>query len=165
MATDVLAGALAAVGPPAAGLAVIGMGKLGGAELNYSSDIDIMFVSADAATAEDDARAARAVLDLARTCFRVDVDLRPEGRDGPLVRSLGSYEAYWDRWAKTWEFQALLKARAVAGERRVGESFIDAAHGRLWARPFAARRPARHPDHEERGPKPSWPSGVSPIAR
>ncbi len=138
MATEVLAGALASAGPAAEGLAVIGMGKLGGAELNYSSDVDIMFVSSGARDADDDARAARAVLEVARTCFRTDVDLRPEGRDGPLVRSLASYEAYWDRWAQTWEFQALLKARPVAGHAGVGAGFAEAANHRLWGRPFAA---------------------------
>ena len=123
MAGDVLAAAAGA----AEGLAVIGMGKLGGSELNYSSDVDIMFVG-------DDDKAARAVLDAARSCFRVDVDLRPEGRDGPLVRSLASYEAYWDRWAQTWEFQALLKARPVAGDPALGERFAAAAAARLWDR-------------------------------
>jgi glutamate-ammonia-ligase adenylyltransferase len=127
MAGDVLAAAAAG----AEGLAVIGMGKLGGSELNYSSDVDIMFVG-------DDAKAARAVLEVARTCFRVDVDLRPEGRDGPLVRSLASYEAYWDRWAHTWEFQALLKARPVAGDPELGDQFAAAAAARVWTRPFTA---------------------------
>ncbi len=138
LATEVLGAAVDAAGPPAEGLAVIGMGKLGGAELNYSSDVDIVFVSSGAGTADDDARAARAVLDVARTCFRVDVDLRPEGRDGPLVRTLDSYEAYWDRWAHTWEFQALLKARPVAGDPALGDRFGRAAADRLWERPFTA---------------------------
>ena len=133
LAAEVLAAAHTAAG---ADLAIIGMGKLGGAELNYSSDVDIMFVGSG--PAEDDARAARAVLDVARTCFRVDVDLRPEGRDGPLVRSLESYEAYWDRWAHTWEFQALLKARPVAGDAALGDRFYAAAQTRLWQRPFTA---------------------------
>ena len=114
------------------GLAVIGMGKLGGRELNYSSDIDIMFVG-DPHVHD---RTARALLDIARTCYRVDVDLRPEGRDGPLVRSLESYEAYWERWAHTWEFQALLKARAVAGDADQGAAFIERAQSRVWDRPF-----------------------------
>ena len=114
------------------GLAVIGMGKLGGCELNYSSDIDIMFVG-DPHVHD---RTARAILDIARTCYRVDVDLRPEGRDGPLVRSLESYEAYWERWAHTWEFQALLKARAVAGDADLGAAFIERAQSRVWDRPF-----------------------------
>ncbi|MEA2971755.1 MAG: [glutamine synthetase] adenylyltransferase / [glutamine synthetase]-adenylyl-L-tyrosine [Actinomycetota bacterium] len=114
------------------GLAVIGMGKLGGCELNYSSDIDIMFVG----DPQVHDRTARALLDIARTCYRVDVDLRPEGRDGPLVRSLESYEAYWERWAHTWEFQALLKARAVAGDADLGAAFIERAQSRVWDRPF-----------------------------
>ncbi len=138
LATEALRAAVDAAGPAAEGLAVIGMGKLGGAELNYSSDVDIVFVSSGAGAADDDARAARAVLDVARTCFRVDVDLRPEGRDGPLVRSLDSYEAYWDRWAQTWEFQALLKARPVAGDPALGDRFASAAAERLWGRPFTA---------------------------
>src|SRR4051794_22394629 len=109
------------------GLAVVGMGKLGAQELNYASDIDVMFVG------EGD---VRSLLTVARTCFRVDADLRPEGRDGPLVRSLASYEAYWDRWAQTWEFQALLKARPVAGDLPLGAAFVDAAAERVWKRPF-----------------------------
>lgn len=111
------------------GLAVIGMGKLGGRELNYASDIDVLFVG------EGD---ARRVMDIARTCFRVDAALRPEGRDGPLVRSLDSYIAYWDRWAHTWEFQALLKARPVAGDDDIGPAFAAAAGERVWSRPFGA---------------------------
>src|SRR5437763_15945683 len=109
------------------GIAVIGMGKLGGRELNYASDIDVVLVG------EGD---ARPLLAAARRCFRVDTDLRPEGRDGPLVRSLSSYEAYWDRWADTWEFQALLKARAVAGDLQLGAEFVAAATERVRRRPF-----------------------------
>ncbi|MDQ1375409.1 MAG: [glutamine synthetase] adenylyltransferase / [glutamine synthetase]-adenylyl-L-tyrosine [Actinomycetota bacterium] len=110
-------------------LAIIGMGKLGGEELNYASDIDLMFVG------EGD---ARPVIDIARTCFRVDTDLRPEGRDGPLMRSLDSYQAYWDRWAQTWEFQALLKARPVAGRADLGTAFAATAADRVWQRRVGA---------------------------
>ncbi len=110
-------------------LAVIGMGKLGGRELNYASDIDIMFVG------EGDPRRALAI---ARRSWRVDVDLRPEGRSGPLTRSLDSYRAYWDRWAQTWEFQALIKARPVAGSDDLGAAFLQAAAERVWSRPFGA---------------------------
>ena len=117
-----------AVEPP---LAVIAMGKLGGRELNYASDIDVMFVG-------EGEGAARQITEVARTCFRVDADLRPEGRDGPLVRSLESFEAYWDRWAQTWEFQALLKARPVGGAAELGAAFLTAAQKRLWERPFSA---------------------------
>ncbi len=131
LADEVLQAAAAAAGADP-GLAVIGMGKLGGCELNYSSDIDIMFVG----DPQVHDRTARAILDVARTCYRVDVDLRPEGRDGPLVRTLESYEAYWERWAHTWEFQALLKARAVAGDSDLGAAFLDRARPRVWERPF-----------------------------
>jgi glutamate-ammonia-ligase adenylyltransferase len=110
-------------------LAVIGMGKLGAQELNYGSDIDVIFVG------EGD---ARELLDILRQAWRTDTALRPEGRAGPLVRTLGSYEAYWDRWAATWEFQALIKARAVAGPPELGRRFEEAAGERVWGRPFGA---------------------------
>jgi len=120
--------------PAGARFCVIGMGKLGGEELNYSSDIDVMFVF--------DSRQERVGLDwatrmgegvlsrLAATteegqAFRVDASLRPEGKDGPLVRSLASFRAYYRRWAKPWEFQALIKARPVAGDQSLGEEFVE----------------------------------------
>jgi glutamate-ammonia-ligase adenylyltransferase len=109
------------------GMAVVGMGKLGGRELNYASDVDVMFV-------EGDARSARAVLDIARRCYRVDANLRPEGRDGALTRSLDSYVTYWKRWAQPWEFQALLKAVPVAGDPEVGREWASAASFALWGR-------------------------------
>jgi glutamate-ammonia-ligase adenylyltransferase len=113
----------------AAELAVVGMGKLGARELNYGSDIDIFLVGSGD---------ARALLELVRPAWRTDLDLRPEGRAGPLVRSLPSYEAYWDRWAETWEFQALLKARPVAGNADLGRQFAEAAAHRVWGRPLGA---------------------------
>ena len=116
-------------------LVVIGMGKLGGNELNYASDVDVMFVAADPEAGE---RQSRAVMEIARSCFRIDTDLRPEGRDGPLARSLESYLSYWDRWAHAWEFQALLKARAVTGDTELGAAFIAAAGERVWGRTFDA---------------------------
>jgi [glutamine synthetase] adenylyltransferase / [glutamine synthetase]-adenylyl-L-tyrosine phosphorylase len=115
------------------GLAVIGMGKLGGTELNYSSDVDILLVCAEA-----DQGPPRHFLELARTGWRIDLDLRPEGRSGPLSRTLASYRAYWGRWAETWEFQALLKARAVAGDAKLGARFEEEAASRVWGRPFGA---------------------------
>ena len=113
-------------------LAVIAMGKLGARELNYASDIDVLFVS----EGEGDTRWARRVTDVARACFRVDAGLRPEGGAGPLARSLASYQAYWDRWARAWELQALIKARAVAGDGELGREFVAAAAERVWSRPF-----------------------------
>lgn len=115
-------------------LAVIGMGKLGGAELNYASDVDVVF----ATDRDTDGRRARRAMEVARACFRVDADLRPEGRSGPLSRSVDSYRAYWARWASAWEFQALLKARPVAGDAAVGAAFAEAAVEALWGRGFNA---------------------------
>lgn len=109
------------------GLAVVGMGKLGGRELNYASDVDVIFVGGDV-------REARAVLDVARRCYRIDVNLRPEGRNGPLTRSVESYVAYWERWASPWEFQALLKAVPVAGDPEVAGAWATAATTALWGR-------------------------------
>jgi [glutamine synthetase] adenylyltransferase / [glutamine synthetase]-adenylyl-L-tyrosine phosphorylase len=134
LASDVIASACLLSG--AQGLAVIGMGKLGGRELNYSSDVDLMFAG-DGPTDELEAH-ARHVMDLTRRCYRVDANLRPEGRDGRLVRTIESFEAYWDRWAEPWEFQALLKATAVAGDREVGARFDDTAQRWLWGHPFSA---------------------------
>ncbi|MGH9302524.1 MAG: bifunctional [glutamine synthetase] adenylyltransferase/[glutamine synthetase]-adenylyl-L-tyrosine phosphorylase, partial [Acidimicrobiales bacterium] len=118
---------------PDCGLAVIGMGKLGGYELNYASDIDLMFVVDDPESAKP-----LKVLGTARSCFRVDTDLRPEGRSGPLARSLDSYAAYWSRWAKTWEFQALLKCRYSAGDATLGAGFVEEAGRHIWGRAFGA---------------------------
>jgi glutamate-ammonia-ligase adenylyltransferase len=129
LADDVLAGAVEIAGPAADGLVVVAMGKAGARELNYASDVDVLFVGAGD---------PRPVLAVAGQCFRIDADLRPEGRDGPLVRTLESYEAYWDRWAETWEFQALLKARPVCGPDDLQKRFGDAAASRVWSRPFGA---------------------------
>ena len=134
LARDVLSSACRLAGT--SGFTVIGMGKLGGDELNYSSDIDLMFVGDGPAEVLE--QHARAVMDIARRCFRVDANLRPEGRDGRLVRSVDSYEAYWGRWAEPWEFQALLKARPVAGDQVLGVRFHDTAQRWLWSHPFSA---------------------------
>jgi glutamate-ammonia-ligase adenylyltransferase len=115
-------------------LAVVGMGKLGGHELNYASDVDVLLVGdGDQAAVE---RAGRHLLDLAARCFRVDVDLRPEGRDGSLVRSVAGYATYWERWAEPWERQALLKAVPLVGDAGLGARWSAAAHDTVWATPF-----------------------------
>ena len=117
-------------------IAVIGMGKLGGCELNYVSDIDIMFVyEGDRATATWKATQLLALLGamtpLGHT-YDVDANLRPEGRDGPLVRTIESYNSYYDRWARTWEQQALLKARPIAGPEDLGAAFVDMVSPYVW---------------------------------
>ncbi|MGW5418825.1 bifunctional [glutamine synthetase] adenylyltransferase/[glutamine synthetase]-adenylyl-L-tyrosine phosphorylase [Streptomyces sp. NPDC003943] len=125
-------------------LAVIAMGKCGGHELNYVSDVDVIFVG-EAADGTDESKALQAATRLASHLMRicsettvegsiwpVDANLRPEGRNGPLVRTLSSHLAYYQRWAKTWEFQALLKARAVAGDADLGAAYIDAVSPLVW---------------------------------
>ena len=145
LAQGVLTGALRGVhhqltdGSPIAKIAVIGMGKLGGRELNYVSDVDVVFVH-EALDGHEDADAGREVVQvLSRVlellnssttmgrAYEVDPTLRPEGRSGALSRTIGSFVAYWERWAKTWEFQALLKARPVAGDLELGERWLAAA--------------------------------------
>lgn len=132
LASDTLATAVKLSGVE--GLAVVGMGKLGASELNYASDVDLMFVADNPEGAT--LRATRHVIDIVRRCYRVDINLRPEGRDGALVRTVDSYRAYWDRWAEPWEFQALLKATIVAGDIEVGANFSEAAEAAVWERPF-----------------------------
>ncbi|HEX7993986.1 MAG TPA: bifunctional [glutamine synthetase] adenylyltransferase/[glutamine synthetase]-adenylyl-L-tyrosine phosphorylase, partial [Streptosporangiaceae bacterium] len=128
-------------------IAVIAMGKCGARELNYASDVDVIFVAEPANDADPVAETAalRAATQLAsamiRICsepgpqgslFPVDANLRPEGRSGPLVRTLGSHLAYYERWAKTWEFQALLKARPVAGDADLGARYMAAVTPLVW---------------------------------
>ncbi|MFF7336810.1 bifunctional [glutamine synthetase] adenylyltransferase/[glutamine synthetase]-adenylyl-L-tyrosine phosphorylase [Streptomyces sp. NPDC008163] len=125
-------------------LAVIAMGKCGGHELNYVSDVDVIFVAEPADGAEESGAmqaATRLASHLMRICsdttvegtiWPVDANLRPEGRNGPLVRTLSSHLAYYQRWAKTWEFQALLKARPVAGDRALGEEYVEAVSPLVW---------------------------------
>jgi len=131
----VLAGAIRLAGADN-GLAVIAMGKHGAGELNYSSDIDIVLVAPDGV--EVDPALARALIAIGSRAFRIDTNLRPEGRAGVLVRSVESYVAYWDRWARPWEFQALLKARHAAGDPTTGRLFEEAAAQHLWSRRFGA---------------------------
>ncbi|MGV0395643.1 bifunctional [glutamine synthetase] adenylyltransferase/[glutamine synthetase]-adenylyl-L-tyrosine phosphorylase [Corynebacterium uberis] len=118
-------------------IAVIGMGRLGGAELGYGSDADVMFVARpEPGVSEDDAvKWAIGVCDSMRTRLAkpsgdppldVDLGLRPEGRSGPVVRTVESYDAYYRRWGEVWEAQALLRAEVIAGDRGVGEEFLAA---------------------------------------
>lgn len=112
-------------------LAIIAMGKCGGRELNYVSDVDVVFVAEDA-----DARTTRVAGEVVRlaseTLFDVDAALRPEGKQGALVRTVESHLRYYQRWAKTWEFQALMKARYAAGDAQLGQQYLDAVTPLVW---------------------------------
>ncbi len=139
-------------------LAIIGMGKTGARELNYVSDVDVIFVGGAAEDAVSDDAAAdsnatplsesRAIdiatrlavqtmrgisgVEIEPPLWEVDANLRPEGKQGALVRSLDSHLAYYGRWAKSWEFQALLKARPIAGDATLGTAYVDAVQPKVW---------------------------------
>ncbi len=128
---------------------VLGMGKLGGQELNYSSDVDVLFVYSDEGQVFKEPPAKnktpRAIManhqffnrvaeafiaEISRTApegmfFRIDLRLRPEGDAGPLCRSLASYENYYAQWGQTWERMMLIKARGVAGSGNLAGEFLE----------------------------------------
>jgi glutamate-ammonia-ligase adenylyltransferase len=116
------------LGDPPVEFAVIAMGRLGGGEVGYGSDADVMFVydgARDATVAQEIAERMRGLLAApsADPPLGIDANLRPEGRNGPLVRSLGSYAQYYARWSSAWEAQALLRARVAVGDVALGERF------------------------------------------
>jgi glutamate-ammonia-ligase adenylyltransferase len=120
-------------------LAVVAMGKCGGDELNYVSDVDVIFVAAaDEDLTAGTTVAARLIEICGQVAWPVDAALRPEGSRGPLVRTLASHQAYYRKWARTWEFQALLKARPAAGDTALAQEWIDDLQPLVW---HAAERP------------------------
>ncbi|MDI6098078.1 bifunctional [glutamine synthetase] adenylyltransferase/[glutamine synthetase]-adenylyl-L-tyrosine phosphorylase [Actinoplanes sp. NEAU-A12] len=120
-------------------LAVVAMGKCGGGELNYVSDVDVIFVAAgDEDLSAATTIAARLIEICGQVAWPVDAALRPEGSRGPLVRTLASHQAYYRRWARTWEFQALLKARPAAGDLALAQEWIADLAPLVW---HAAERP------------------------
>lgn len=131
-------------------LAIIGMGKAGAAELNYLSDVDVIYVTDPPAEGNPNLcveKAIRLARETARSItefgvepalWEVDANLRPEGKDGALVRTLESHLSYYQRWAQDWEFQALIKARPLAGDRQLGARYREALEPLIWA---ASSRP------------------------
>lgn len=132
-------------GADAVALSVIAMGKAGGRELNYISDVDVIYVARarEGSLSETDMleTATHMASFLSRVVsapgewprlWELDTNLRPEGKDGPLVRTLESHVAYYQRWAQDWEFQALLKARPVAGDLELGQRYITALAPLVW---------------------------------
>lgn len=118
-------------------ISVIGMGRLGGMEIGYGSDADVMFVCEPTEHAADKESALQWSTEVIETLQRllkkpstdpsleIDVDLRPEGKKGAVVRSLASYQKYYEEWAEPWELQALLRATPLAGDMELGEKFIE----------------------------------------
>lgn len=129
-------------------LAIIGMGKTGARELNYVSDVDVIFVGGASGELTELIGESRVIdiatrlavqtmrgisgMEIEPPLWEVDANLRPEGKQGALVRSLESHLSYYDRWAKSWEFQALLKARPLAGDRMLGDAYVDAVQPKVW---------------------------------
>jgi glutamate-ammonia-ligase adenylyltransferase len=115
---------------PSVPIAVIALGSLGAEELSFASDLDLMFVYDGEGPADFEAASGEAERVLARVRseeWQADSDLRPEGRSGPLARSMASFLEYWQRWAETWEYQSLLRARFVAGDEALGRRFLSNA--------------------------------------
>jgi [glutamine synthetase] adenylyltransferase / [glutamine synthetase]-adenylyl-L-tyrosine phosphorylase len=134
-AYDIAAGEVAAPPP----LAVVAMGKCGGAELNYVSDVDVIFVAGNDADLFVATQVARRLMEIcSQAAWPVDAALRPEGHHGPLVRTLASHLAYYRTWARTWEFQALLKARPAAGDTDLAGQWMAQLQPLVWT---AAERP------------------------
>jgi glutamate-ammonia-ligase adenylyltransferase len=124
----------------------VALGRFAGEELSYASDLDVVFVH-EAATAAERAEAQRLAVGVlrfvggatgAQRIYAVDTNLRPEGRDGPLTRSLDGYTTYFARWAHVWERQAMARARPVAGDPALGERFAAVVEEAVWGRPFTA---------------------------
>jgi glutamate-ammonia-ligase adenylyltransferase len=131
-------------------LAVVGLGKCGAQELNYVSDVDVLFVAEPVLDSDGEPLissdqavqiATRMAAEMTRICsahtsagtiWEVDAALRPEGKAGQLVRTLSSHRIYYEKWAKTWEFQAMLKARPAAGDLELGQSFVDLVAPMVW---------------------------------
>jgi glutamate-ammonia-ligase adenylyltransferase len=126
-------------------LAVIGMGKGGAGELNYISDVDVIYVAESANENLETSRMLEIATKLATRMMRamdgtnpepalwqVDANLRPEGKAGALVRTLDSHSSYYSRWAENWEFQALLKATPMAGDMELGEAYFKAMNPLVW---------------------------------
>ena len=156
------------------------MGKCGGHELNYVSDVDVIYAYAPVEGADENA-ALRAATQLASNLMRVcsdhtgegtiwpvDANLRPEGKAGPLVRTIASHRGYYERWASTWEFQALLKARPVAGDLELGREFVEMVDPMVWSAAerdgFVAGHPGDAPPGGRAHPGPRGASASSSSA-
>ncbi|MGH9061557.1 MAG: bifunctional [glutamine synthetase] adenylyltransferase/[glutamine synthetase]-adenylyl-L-tyrosine phosphorylase, partial [Acidimicrobiales bacterium] len=147
LAEAIVTAAIEAVEPEVA-LAVIAMGRLGGRELSYASDLDVLLVfdpGAEGPTSAAGRQAEEAATNLlqlvngatpATRVYALDTSLRPEGRQGPVVRSLDAYATYYGRWAETWERQALLRGRWIAGDTALAARFAAVAERFVWERPL-----------------------------
>ena len=129
---------------PTVPFAVLAMGRYGGRELSYASDLDVLFVydGGGGADFEEAERLATQLMRFVRGAtpaeriYELDADLRPEGKQGPLARSLDGYRTYYGSWALTWERQAMVRARPVAGDREVADSLLGIVEPKVWVDPL-----------------------------
>ncbi len=141
---EVILDAAVGLAEPDVAFSVIALGRLGGGELSYASDLDLLFVhggSGEHEASRGEAAAERLLRIVqgpspSERLYSVDLRIRPEGGQGRLSRDLAGYALYFERWAQTWERQALLRARVVAGDRELGEELLRLAGGFVWGRPF-----------------------------
>lgn len=139
-----LTGALGKIKCPRMRFAIIAMGKTGAQELNYISDVDLLYVY-EPATAMGEAEGLQYASQVAAQIgmlvsgpgslpplWPIDLGLRPEGKDGAIARTLASYRTYYSKWAQNWEFQALLKARPAAGDTQLGQAFMELVNPLIW---------------------------------
>ena len=143
--------------PSDEGLTLIALGKLGGEELNYSSDVDLMAVYAEEGDTSgvltlsgvrlnriSNSEFYSKVIELFNRmlsqntedgiAYRVDLRLRPQGEKGQVALPLKSYQTYYETWGRTWERMALIRARPVAGNMRLGKSFMEIVESFVWKR-------------------------------
>jgi len=107
-------------------LGIIAMGRFGGRELGFGSDADVVFVYSGDSSAQDAEKAVNAIRDATKDSvleFELDMDLRPEGKKGAIVRSLDSYRSYYEKWGEIWEAQALLRSRPIFGSEQLRAEF------------------------------------------
>lgn len=120
--------------------AVIAMGKTGAREINYLSDVDLIFIADDELV--NSGKAQKVAILLIKICndlisnepplWEIDTALRPDGKDGPLVRTVSSSKSYYEKWASNWEFQALMKARFVCGSQKLGDEYQKMINNFIW---------------------------------
>ena len=126
--------------PDAPEIGVVAMGRWGGREMAYGSDADAMFVIPDTDDPDAIAKAGQVITRMRKLLatpgpdapLELDIDLRPEGKGGPMVRTLSSYRAYYDRWSDTWEAQALVRAGYGAGSRELVDALLEAIDPIRW---------------------------------
>ncbi len=143
LAAASLEAALVALDPQVP-FSVIGMGRFGGRDLSYASDLDVLFVyDGDGPDAFHEAErvAEELLVEIGERTpegqtFAIDATLRPEGKQGALTRSLAGYRSYWERYGLTWEFQSLIRARPVAGAVDLAEQFVTLAEPFVYREPF-----------------------------